>query len=134
MIKFKDEEHKERYNELCGKVAKPDCYRQSLFYLFSLDKDCYAHIDKLFNFDDNCIRLKGLEGGWHTGTSSRTVRLAFNLWNGYCYEGKTYKDENGEEQDLPSASYTPENIFCSCLAPYYFEAIKLRYPECTRGI
>jgi hypothetical protein len=53
----------------------------------------------------------------------------FNLWNGYCSDGETYTDADGYESDLPSRMYAVDEIFCCGYAPYFYEAIKLRYPE-----
>ena len=132
-IRFRDDEHKNRFEVLCNRVNNRDVYITTALYLFSLDEDCYNNVDSLFDFKHLYIKLEGLHGGWHTGTSRRTVRLAFNLWNGYCYEDDTYTDEKGIKHQLPSSEYTPDNLFCCNLAPYYFEAIKLRYPEYTKG-
>lgn len=40
-------------------------------------------------------------------------------------------DENGSHGMPASPLYTPHELFCTSYAPYYYEAIKLRYPEYT---
>ncbi|MBR1769139.1 MAG: hypothetical protein IJ748_01630 [Bacteroidales bacterium] len=57
--------------------------------------------------------------------------MAFNLYNGYCYDNKIYIGSDGYERDLPSEHYSPIHLFACNDAPYYWEAIKLRYPEYT---
>ncbi|MDD4509461.1 MAG: DUF6075 family protein, partial [Oscillospiraceae bacterium] len=69
---------------------------------------------------------EGLHCGWQTGTSKIICRLAFNLWNGYCYE-------ECEDDQPVSAYYVTDNIFCCSYAEYFFEAIRLRYPEYCGG-
>lgn len=125
---FIDTEHAAFFDKFCGEMKRSDEYHEAVAYLFALDRVCCEHIEDLFNFDEDCIVLEGLRKGWQTGTSMRTTRLAFNLWNGCCSDGETYTDKHGYEDELPSRSYTPDEIFCCNLAPFYFEAIKLRYP------
>jgi hypothetical protein len=52
----------------------------------------------------------------------------FNLWNGCHSDGETYTDRHGEEVELPSYRYTVDEIFNCSYAPYYWQAIRLRYP------
>ena len=51
----------------------------------------------------------------------RLTRLAFNLWNGYA--------EKGDER-----MSTPYEIFDCGYAPYFFEAIRLKYPDYCREL
>lgn len=115
MIKFYDEKHEAAYYTLLNQMRKVDCYHLSLAYLFTLDTACREHISDLFDIKDDIILFNGLTKGWQTGTSVKTTRLAFNLWSSYVDE-------------CPERS-TPSEIFCSVYAPYYFEAIKLRFPD-----
>ncbi len=116
MAQFKNSEHEERYYTVLSKMKSTDIYHRAVAYLFTLDKDCSRHIDDVFDFSGDAIKPDGLNCGWQTSTSTRTTRLAFNLWNTYI--------EKGEEK-----RFTPDDIFTSTYAKYYFEAIKLRYPE-----
>ena len=52
--------------------------------------------------------------------------MAFNLWNGWCYES-----EEDAQEGRTSDTFTPDNLFCCEFAPYFYEAVKLRYPEYT---
>lgn len=120
-IKFNDEKHEELFLNICGRMSSLNCYSLPAAYLLSLDCVLREHIDDVFNFDENIIKIEGLNKGWQTGTSKKTTHLLFNLWNGIC------SDEDFEV----SASYAVDVIFCSPYAPYYWEAIKLRYPQYT---
>lgn len=118
-IKFYDTEHEDCYNEICKKMSYLDEYHASVAYLLSLDPVCRKHVNELFNFEDDSIEPSGLEKPWHTFFSISTIRLAFNLWNGYCY--------NDDRE--PSRFFTVNFIFCSSYAPYFVEALKLRFPS-----
>lgn len=121
-MNFITKQHENDYYSLLkrmGAADNKDVYRQALAYLLTLDTVCSKHIEQIYDFEDCCIDPSALEQGWQTGTSQRTTRLAFNLFTGHtdwCPDG---------EAGLCSAAY----IFCSEYAPYYWEAIKLRYPE-----
>lgn len=128
-IKFRDEEHERNYNFILDMMPYSDIERKALAYLFALDTVCFEHIRDLYDFSDNRIMLSGLEKDWQTGTSGRTTRLAFNLYNGYCSDGETYIGSDGTEDNLPSACYSPAYLFCCEYAKYYVEALKIRFPE-----
>ncbi len=121
MIEFYNSEHFDKYCVVRKKMggSDRDPYRAAVAYLIALDRVMYEHMQDVFNFAEGVIKPQCLTKGWQTGTSMKTTRLAFNLWNGYCIEG---------EEDTPSSYYTPEEIFCSGeYAPYYWQAIRLRF-------
>lgn len=128
-MKFISKEHENffygtltRYKE-SGVPA--DCYAASLFYLLGLSADTRRQFHTLFDMKNRVIIHEGLHAGWQTGSSIKICRLAFNLWNGCCYEG----DEDKDEEQQVSDCYVTDNIFCCSYAEYFFEAIRLRYPE-----
>lgn len=60
------------------------------------------------------------------------MRLAFNL---YCNGTPSVSDyEYDTEKALEeSQEYSVEELFCCGYAPYFWEAVKIRYPEyCDR--
>ena len=123
-IKYKDTDHEELYNKIIQKMEYDDCYHKAVAYLIALDSVCRQHINDIFDFEEDVIKPECcLNKPWQTGTSRKTSRLAFNLWNGYNSEGEPL-----EEEQL-SPNYTPEHIFACSYAPYYWQAIQLRYPE-----
>lgn len=130
---FKDKQHESYFYHFIDKMqlSYSDPERIALAYLLALSEDCRNHIRDLYDFEERVILLEGLEKAWQTHTSLRTTRLAFNLYNGYCYDGQTYKGSDGQKKDLPSRYFTPVEIFCCSYAPYYWQAIKIRYPEYT---
>ena len=113
-LEFSCETHKTHYNEILSRMKSQDCYHQSLAYLFALDNVCFEHLDQLFDFFDDIIVVDGMHGGWHTSSSKRTVRLAFNLRNSFV--------------DPDNAVYsTPTELFSGSFAEYYCYAIMLRF-------
>jgi hypothetical protein len=128
-MRFYDTKHENIFYDLIKRMNNTDCYHSAVAYLIGLDTVCREHIESLYDFDEACIKPSALSEAWQTGTSRKTTRLMFNLWNGYCSDGETYTDADGYESDLPSRMYAVDEIFCCGYAPYFYEAIKLRYPE-----
>lgn len=125
-IKFRNTEHKNRFYEILERMSSGDVYHTSVAYLLALDNECYNHIDSLFDFEENLIKPYGaLQQAWQTGTSTKTTRLMFNLWCSACED---YDREKNAVKDS-ARKYTVDEIFSSSLAVWYFEAVKLRYPN-----
>lgn len=115
IVTFYNKDHENAFDDVINRMKSQDCYHQALAYLITLDTVCRHHIDDLYDFKQDIILYEGLKQPWQTGTSLRTTRLAFNLWVGFV--------------DNDPRRSTPEDLFCCSYAPYYCEAIKLRYPE-----
>lgn len=120
---FLNTKHQTEYENLIQEMlehkAKLDEYHFSLAYLLTLDRVCREYIKDLYDFNEDIILKDGLNKSWQTGTSRKTTLLAFNLWNDF--------DESNDSVD--KNEITPSNIFCCEYAPYYYEAIKLRFPD-----
>lgn len=120
-ITFKSPDHKAKCIDYLNRMQSQDDYHRALAYLISLNDTCSAHVNEIFSFSDDAIKPECLNAAWQTGTSTKTCRLAFNLWNGYDSEGEPLKDETH------SANYTPENLFCNSDMVYMLEAVRLRF-------
>lgn len=124
-VSFANNAHEAFYCEWLEQAIEskrvPDGYFRAFLYLCGLCPDTQAHFHRLFDWDEWCIRPEGLSEGWQTGTTKKITRLAFNLWNGY----------GAEEPDDTSISpfFLPDELFCCGFQPYFFEAIRLRFPE-----
>lgn len=134
-IKFYDEKHKEFYNEKMKEITN-DSYHQALVYLLGLTQNTRSNFKNLISYDGEyrpcslAIKPNNINAGWQTGTTYKITRLAFNLFNGYAYE----KDEETNEMEI-SKAFTPYELFCCEFAQYFFEAIRLRYPDyCQKEI
>lgn len=68
-----------------------------------------------------------LHEGWQTSGSVKVVRMAFNL---YCNGTPSVLDyDDAEEQVDECKLYTVEELFCCAYAPYFWQAVQIRYPE-----
>lgn len=120
---FRDRTHNNEFRFLVKRMnAEYGVYRLALAYLFTADTVCLEHIEELYDFEDDCIDPTALNKSWQTSTSLKTTRLAFNL-----YTDSTLFCSEDEVKYISVA-----NIFCCELAPYYWEAVKIRYPEYTK--
>lgn len=124
-ILFRDNAHKEFYNQQIIGITEAggtvDSYTKPLLYLLSLSEDTRRNFENLYNYRDG-IKQEGMMGGWMTSSTKRVVQLAFNLYNGYTKDGRT----------KCSQDFTPYYLFCDEWAPYFVQAIQLRYPEYFR--
>ncbi len=97
-IKFRNEQHEQRFYGVLGRMNSGDVYHTSVAYLLALDNECYKHIDSLFDFEENVIKPYGtINQAWQTGTSAKTTRLMFNLWCSSCedYDRDKKKSKEG---------------------------------------
>lgn len=120
---FKNDKHREFYETCLQRAnAHSDPYRKALFYTLGLTGETRRHISSLYDFEERGIRFDGLNRAWHTGDSIKATRMAFNLYNGFA-------GDIGQGKCDDPAQYSPEDLFYTGLMAYFFEAIKLRYPE-----
>ena len=122
-IRFSSKEHEKFFYQMLAKCGKHDSYYSSFFYCVGISEDTRNHVDRMFDFKERLIKPEALHEGWQTGGSARLTRLAFNLWNGYV--------EKGEE-----SLSTPYEMFDCGYAPYFYEAIRIKYysdfnPDCS---
>ena len=75
---------------------------------------------------DEILKIS-MKEGWQTSGSKKVVRMAFNLFCG----GTPSVDENEsvEKQLYECKQYAVEELFCCMYAPFFWEAVKIRYPE-----
>lgn len=128
---FMDDTHWQSFTSIINQMQQSDVYHLSMAYLLSLDTVTRQHVSEIFDYEKDCIKLSALQEPWQTDTSRKTTRLAFNLWNGCCSDGETYTDSEGYTADLPSSNYSVSDIFSCSYAAYYWEAVKIRFPEYT---
>lgn len=129
-MNFLNEEHElffvNKLKELY-KQGKCDVYYQSLVYTLGVCETTRNHFENIFDMKTGQINIDAINMAWQTSTSQKVTRMAFNLWNGCMYDS-----EADIEQKKRSSEYSPDEIFSCSYAPYFYAAIKLRYPEYTK--
>lgn len=126
-IVFCNKEHEEFYLKTLAQCREQDVYQQALCYCLGISADTRNHIDNIYDFRTGCVIPGCLQEGWITSGSARIVRMAFNL---YCNGTPSTDNYEKEEDKLRECKrYGAEELFCCGYAPYFWQAIKLRYPE-----
>lgn len=126
-ITFKNEVHKKFYMEYLPKCRYQDVYHKALVYCLGLNPDTRDHVDRIYDFKEGYVKPECLYEGWQTSGSMKVVRMAYNL---YCNGTPSVLDIEDAERKLEECScYTVEELFCCGYARYFWEAIKIRYPE-----
>ena len=127
VIIFCDESHKQFFEEQIVNCRYQDVYHMALIYCLGISQDTRTHIDRIYDFKEGLVKPECLQEGWITSGSERIVRMAFNL---YCNgTPSTNLFNNLEEKLRECRNYNAEVLFCCSYAPYFYQAIKLRYPE-----
>lgn len=124
---FINEDHYNFYQEKTAKL-KTDSYLKALIYTIGICPDTRCRWDKIYDEKERTIVPEQLHQGWQTGTSLKVTRLAFQLYT----DGTptAYTGDNADQEDFKECqNYSVSDIFCCEYAPYFVEAVKLRYPE-----
>lgn len=129
-IIFISNKHERFYYEKLREVRYQDEYHKALIYCLGINDDTRRNISRIYDFETGCVKPECLHEGWQTTDSVKIVRMAFNL---YCNgTPSVYNYDNEEEQLKECRLYTVEDLFYCSYARYFWEAIKIRYPEyCT---
>lgn len=126
-IIFTDTKHKEFFIENLNNCRYVDVYHAALIYCLGLSVDTRKHIDSIYDFKSGCVKPECLREGWITSGSARIIRMAFNL---YCNSTPSIDNYESAEDQLKECSlYNVEELFCCGYAPYFWQAIQIRYPE-----
>lgn len=126
-VVFRGLEHKVFLLENLNRCRYIDAYHLALIYCLGINPDCRRHIDEIYDFNSGCIKPECLTSGWQTSGSMRAVRLAFNLYTNVLPSVDMYEDAKTQLRE--SANYAVDEIFCDGNAKYFWQAVKLRYPE-----
>jgi hypothetical protein len=130
-IIFMGKEHENFFYSMLIKWDNYDVYHQALAYCLGVSEDVRRHIDRVYDRENDCVLPESLQEGWITSGSARVLRMAFNL---FCNCTPSVDDSlTKEEQIKETARYAVEDLFCCSYARYFWEAIKLRYPEYCHG-
>lgn len=135
---FLNNEHKSFYMERMEKIVN-DSYHSALIYLLGLTAETRKNFNTLVKYNNEpvpcslSIKPYKMNQAWQTGTTYKITRLAFNLFNGFSYEyDDISKDDEGKQHI--SNKYTPYFLFCNTMAPYFIQAIIIKYPEYFKNV
>ena len=126
-IMFINEQHKAFYEKSLRKCRYQDVYHKALCYCLGICEDTRRNVKRIYDFKTGSVKTECLHEGWQTSGSARVVRLAFNLYNNGTPSVYDYEDDESKLNECKQ--YTVEDIFCCGYAPYFWEAVKVRYPE-----
>ena len=129
-MNFLDCEHETFWNDKIAELkalGKADVYYKSLIYILGICPVTREHFREIFDIKNGEINVNSIQAGWQTGTSAKVTRMAFSLWNSGCM----FDSEEDMNNDRKSSYYNPSEIFCCTYAPYFYEGVKIRYPEYT---
>lgn len=126
-IIFKSEAHLDFFRQYLPVCRKQDCYHAALVYCLGMNGDTRRNINQIYDFKIGNVKTECLHEGWQTSGSLNVVRMAFNL---YCNSTPSMYDyEELTDQLSECSKYTVEDLFSCGYAPYFWQAIKIRYPE-----
>jgi hypothetical protein len=125
-IRFADEAHKDFYMEYSQKL-KPDVYLRSFIYTLGICQDTRRNFNSIYNDNKRAIIPDAICQPWQTGSSLKVTRLAFQLFT----DTTPTVFIGGVDDIVECKRYSVSDIFCCSFAPYFFEAINLRFPEYT---
>ncbi len=126
-IIFISEAHEKFYYEKLKEVRYQDVYHKALVYCLGISNDTRRNIKSIYDFKTGNVKTKCLHEGWQTSGSVKVVRMAFNL---YCNGTPSVLDyDDAEDQVDECKLYTVEELFCCAYAPYFWQAVQIRYPE-----
>lgn len=125
-IIFKDQEHKMFYMYILPRFKQQDAYHKALAYCLGISGDTRRNIERIFDFEKGSVKPECLEEGWITSGSAKVIRMAFNL---FCNGTPSAYALEGDEKVKECQRYTVEELFCCEYAAYFWEAVKVRYPE-----
>lgn len=118
---FVDKTHKQFFEQKCQELGKEDVYYKSIIYTLAMCETTREHFADIFDLENGEININSLNAPYQTGTSVKVTRLAFNLWNGCCYDS-----EEDFMQNKVSIKYSPNELFYCSYAPYFYQAIMIR--------
>ena len=126
---FDSEEHYSFYIEKVEKL-NPDVYLRALIYAVGICPDTRRRWQSFYDEADRSIKPEVINEGWQTGTTYKITRLAYQLFTDGTPTAVTYDEKDNQTEDFKECSrYSVSDIFCCEYAPFFVEAIKLRYPE-----
>jgi ParB/RepB/Spo0J family partition protein len=129
-IRFINAEHHRFYSGTLKRFPDPAAPEKALCYCLGIHPAIREHVEYIYDFSTGQVTPECMQEEWVTSTEDpediRTViRMAYNLYGGTPSVTES-DDQLGECQ-----KYTAKELFGCRYAPYFWEAVKIRYPEYT---
>lgn len=124
---FISDAHEKFYYEKLKEVRYQDAYHKALCYCLGISDDTRRNVYRIYDFKTGYVKTECLHEGWQTSGSVKVVRMAFNLYCNGTPSAFDYKD--AEEQVDECRRYSAEELFCCAYAPFFWQAVQIRYPE-----
>ena len=126
---FASQEHKDFFMKKASEL-KADTYLKTLIYTIGICPDTRSRWSSFYDEADRSIRLEVINQGWQTSGSLNVTRLAFQLFTDGTPTALTYSEDDVEHEDFRECQkYSVSDIFCCGYAPFFVQAVQLRYPE-----
>ena len=130
-LHFINEEHHRFYSSTLKRFLNPAAPEKALCYCLGIHPAIRWHVDHIYDFSTKHVTPECIHEGWVASAEDpediRTViRMAYNLYGG------TPSVAEADDQLRECQKYTANELFGCRYAPYFWEAIKLRYPEYTK--
>ena len=129
-ILFASADHERKYHETLEKVSVPDAAVEALCYCLCLSPNIRDGLENFFDFHTMQPKPECLKNDALTEDDEKAIKIAFNLFSGDTPTINNYEDSNNQVKECKS--YTVTDLFCSSYAPYFWQALQIRYPEYTK--
>ena len=129
-LHFINEEHHRFYSSTLKRFLNPAAPEKALCYCLGIHPAIRWHVDHIYDFSTKQVTPECIHEGWVASAEDpediRTViRMAYNLYGG------TPSVAEADDQLRECQKYTAKELFGCRYAPYFWEAVKIRYPEYT---
>ena len=129
-IRFLNAEHHNFYSDTLQRFPDPAAPEKALCYCLGIHPAIREHVDHIYDFSTGQVMPECMQEEWVISAEDpediRTViRMAYNLYGG------TPSVAEADDQLDECRKYTVDELFNCRYAPYFWEAVKIRYPEYT---
>ena len=101
-----------------------------MIYTVGISQDTRSRWSSFYDEKERTIKPEVINNGWQTSGSVRITRLAFQLFTDSTPTAIEYdKDDNPQYSFKECQLYSVSDTFCCSYAPFFVEAVKLRYPD-----
>lgn len=111
-------------------AQNPDATVKSLCYCLCLSPNTRDRLENFFDFHAMQPKPECLKNDALSEDDEKAIKMAFNLFSGDTPSINNYGDSINQVKECKS--YTVKDLFCSSYAPYFWQAIQIRYPEYTK--